>query len=184
LGFYPYIGIQENEFADFLANTTKHHVFTGLTLCPYPDLIPVLRKAIFKLWHIEWSNLSISYATKYKQSVPFVTNKVWFIDLPLNRDIITKFWRLFLNHNTLPKHAYKLGLNDSFVCLFPNWMETICDFDHLVFHCPALSDERQALQATCSSFQISMIYSNLLLFNNDLKIKAVLNLILNKSLIV
>jgi len=109
---------------------------------------------------------------------------VWFTDLPLSRGIITKFCRLRSNHNTLLKHAYKLDLNGSPACLFPNRMEAICDFDHLVFHCPALSDERLVLQATCSSFQISMTYSNLLLSNNYLIIKTVLNLILNNGLII
>jgi len=126
----------------FLANSTKQHIFTGLNLCPYLDLIPILRKAVFKLWHTEWSNLPIYYASKYKQLVPSITNMVWFIDLSLSRGSITKFCMLRINHNKLPNHSYKLGLNNSPSCLSLNCTEATCEFEHLVFQCLALSDER------------------------------------------
>lgn len=43
-----HIGLQSNEYANPLANSTQLHISLGFTSYPFTDIIPILHKAIFK----------------------------------------------------------------------------------------------------------------------------------------
>lgn len=55
-------------------------------------------------------------------------------------------------------------------------------FARLVFHCPAFTDKRRALQEIRSTLKIIMTYFNLLSSNNDTIIKVMVEFILDTGL--
>jgi len=73
-----HVGIGDNELTDSLANATNRHQFSGLPICPYSYLIPLLRSAIFSYWNFNWSNLPVPYARSYRVLSSSVPRYPWF----------------------------------------------------------------------------------------------------------
>lgn len=176
-----HIGIHGNEVADWLAKSTVIRILPSPAQLSWTDLFPPLRRRILSLWSNQWNNLPISFASKYKNTAPVISNnKTWFNNLNLPRSTIVRFNRFRVGHSLLPDHAYKLGLNYSPMYTLHTG-ESICDLQHLLFHCPSLYSERLNLLnlALSISLQNFFSFSNSSLLNSEIVINETIKFILD-----
>jgi len=136
-----HIGIHGNKVTDNLAKSTSNLTCPALTQLRHTDFVPILRCHISNLWSTYWSNLPAEFATRYKNIVPNIQNKICFNNLNSPRSTIIQFNRLRTGHTLLPAHAYKLGLNDSPLCTL-HFNKKVCDLPHFLFDCPSLHEKR------------------------------------------
>jgi kelch-like protein 2/3 len=174
-----HIGILGNEVADRLAKSTAITILPSPDQLPWTDFTPLLRCHVLSLWSNQWNKLLTDFASKYKNTAPKISNnKTWFNNLNLPRSTIVCFNSLRVRHSLLPDHAYKLGLNDSPLCSL-HTAESICDFQHLLFHCPSLCSERLILLNLLRTFNIPLNLFSILKTNSEIVINEIIKFILD-----
>jgi len=176
-----HIGILGNEVADWLAKSTAITILPSSVQLPWTDFSLLLRRHILSLWSIQWNNLPIGFASKYKNTAPIISNnRTWINNLNIPRSTTIRFNRLRVGHSLLPDHAYRLGLNDSPMCTL-HTTESICDLQHLLFHCPSLCSERLYLLKLLSALNIPLNLFFILNSNSEIVINKIIKLILDAS---
>jgi hypothetical protein len=136
------IFIGGNERADFLAYSTKSLINSSPLKLPASDILPIHRKLLRKAWQSKWESLPENFASWHRQIVPSIPTHPWYKDLKISRSVIVYYTRLRIGHSLLPHHAFKLELNSSPLCT-RHQEEAICNFEHIIFHCPSLHPNRQ-----------------------------------------
>lgn len=71
----------------------------------------------------------------------FYTTLFWFDKISIYRRIIVSFYHLRFEHNCLPTYSYYLSFHDFPFCASHD-SSIICDFSHLLSHCPTLAHKR------------------------------------------
>ncbi|KAL4156135.1 hypothetical protein QTP88_000170 [Uroleucon formosanum] len=157
-----HVGIAGNERADYLAFSTKSLIYFSPYKTPASDLLPFHRKLLRNAWQTKWDSLPPNHAAWHRQIVTSIPKHPWFKDLEISRHLIVSYTRLRIGHSLLPHHSSKLNLNSSPLCTLHH-NESICNFEHIIFDCPSLFNNRQLLFSYLSSFGYISPDSNLLL---------------------
>jgi len=112
---------------------------------PFFNLTPQAHSTVLNTWKAKWSSHTSS-AKWYKSIVSEILRTPWFCNSNLSRFYIISF----VGHNRLPAHDFYLDLNSvpfftpSVNDVHHNITE-ICNFSHLLFHCPNLSSSKLSL---------------------------------------
>uniref|UniRef100_A0A2S2R7S7 Uncharacterized protein n=1 Tax=Sipha flava TaxID=143950 RepID=A0A2S2R7S7_9HEMI len=64
-----------------------------------------------------------------------------YLHLVLENQIVLPSFSVRIGHSLLPHQSFKLSFNSSPLCTLHN-IETVCNFNHIIFHCPSLSPSR------------------------------------------
>lgn len=153
---HSHISIHGNEVANRLAKSITNIILPSPVQVLWTNLTSLLRRHILSLWSNQRNTLPADLASKFKNTIPKVSNnKTWFNNLNLSRITIVRFNRLRVGHSLLLHRAYKLGLNNSPLCTL-HLAESICDLQHLLFHCPFLYSELLNLLNSLSALNIPL----------------------------
>lgn len=133
---------RENELVDYLA---KRAAFVGNTLqdgMPTKDLFNIFKGKLKIEWDLNWAYTSLTRGSKFKK-IKCHPGPPWFSHLQvLQREHITFFNRLRINHTLCNAHLYRFSFNSTPFC---NCSSTHATPEHLIFACPLFSAERNIL---------------------------------------
>jgi hypothetical protein len=179
-----YVGISGNKRVDHLAFSTKSHINISSFKLPSSDILPIHHKLFRNAWQSKWDSLPPYYATWHRKIISKIPRHPWFKDLDLSRRFIVSFTRLWLGYSLLPYHPLKLDLNSSPLCTL-HQLQTICDFEQIIFNCPTFSSNRLILFSLFSSLGYISPDSNLLLNSRSIPIiQSIINFILITGFLV
>lgn len=119
-------------------------LFCGLI----PGIVPFWNvKEHILLIHL-WINTS-KFVKKYSILKFKLFYVRFFTKLPNSKTIVSTYCKLCFGQLS-PSHSFKLGINESSSCIIHNYMETLCDFHHIVLYCLVLNKERKTLETYVS----------------------------------
>jgi len=123
-------------------------------LLPWTDFCPVLKIHSYKLWSSYWSKLPTNFSSWYRSINPSIPSKPRFNNLNLNRKLIVSFSRLRIGHALLPPvHINYRQMTPLFALFIAP--RIFANIPHLIFSCPSLLPQRQALFILINSLEIN-----------------------------
>lgn len=170
-------GIHGNEAADDLAKT-------GATIgdviernIPYEEYFPKVKNYVQNKWQQSWSQDDLGRLCY--SILPKISNKPWFSQFDLSRNLIKNMSRLTANHFCLSSHLFRIGLKESNICECGRGYE---DFDHVLWHCEKYDDHRRELTDELRKYRHSTNISiRDVLGSKNIEVLVLINKFINKA---
>ena len=135
-------GISGNERADIVAKEATSMDYSDEYKVPYTDFKEGFKK---KMWEESEERLRVQFLSKevlYYEHYFESSKSPWFDGRNLSRDFIVRFGRIRSNHHNCEKSLARLGIVQSSAC---QCLHPSRDIDHILWHCPLLSNERMEM---------------------------------------